>query len=177
MNKRPFFSALILVASASVPLMLITAALPTSSTGINSNGHNGDNVGQGNPGTPQRANEQPATSNTATVPPTDSVIDAAKPNDLPVKNPEPTTRTSTDNPSAKIFFGHVESVDKSKHTARIKDRQGKISDVKFNDKATYGKKSHKPSNFSDVKAGDDLNYSLGSGGQADQINWNSQKVQ
>ncbi len=96
--KKTIISRLLAGFVIALPSVGLFAGMPTSSTGVTGSGSIGVDSSGSNTNTPEQAGQQHPTPNSGTI------IDNAKPNDLPLENSDLKTRTTTDNPSAKISF-------------------------------------------------------------------------
>lgn len=148
-----------------------TTGSPSSNTtgAGSSSGNINTNTGNINTQTPGTGNTTPLNTTTGAG----TTIENTRPNDLPLQNSDVNMRTETINPSAKLQFGSVESVDSKNNTVRVRDAQGNITNVRVGDSTTYGKRDNKRGTLKSIKAGDTINYSVGATGTADRINFDA----
>jgi len=178
MKKRiklafPLFIAFVMI----MPVIAASGAGPTSSSGVTGGGAtNGNSSGTGLT-TPARSGQLNTTPNNGT----NGVSGATNKNATTTNNgtiiDNQTGVTGgglgggSSNPVGRVG-GRVEAVSQDGRNLRVRDQNGNITDVTVSDGVVYGAKgANKSSSFTDIKPGDQLNYSVGTTGQVDSINW------
>jgi hypothetical protein len=103
MKNRTFSYALLMGLMAALPAGFAVATMPTTSTGVTGGGNSGGHTSGPDVSTPSSG--VPVAPSGTAAPNNGTILDNAKPNDLPLNDKAIHPRTATDNPSAKIEFG------------------------------------------------------------------------